>query len=58
MTALKACPACGKKQGEVVENHGARFPFTVHCRACGWSTPSVKLRVIAEKLWNEARKPR
>lgn len=57
MTALKACPACGKKQGEVVESSGARFPFSVQCRACGWSTASVKLRAIAVKLWNEAKKP-
>ena len=54
---LKACPACGKKQGKVVERRGARFPFYVHCGACGWITESVKLRGVAEKLWNEAKKP-
>jgi hypothetical protein len=58
MTDLKACPACGKKQGEVAENLGARFPFAVQCRACGWSTEYVKLRGVAEKLWNDAKKPR
>jgi hypothetical protein len=54
---LKPCPRCGKKQGELVENMGARFPFYVTCRACGWLTEFVKLRAVAEKLWNEAKKP-
>ncbi len=58
MTELKACPACGKKKGEMVENGTARFPYAVQCRGCGWVTPYVKLRDLAEKLWNEAKKPR
>lgn len=55
---LKACPACGKKKGELVERKGSRFPFYACCRACGWITESVKLKGVAEKLWNEAKKPR
>lgn len=54
---LKACPACGKKQGELVKLAAARFPFAVKCRACGWSTEYVKLAGVAAKLWNEAKKP-
>jgi hypothetical protein len=47
---LKPCPACGKKQGELVElRGGARFPFAVHSKACGWSTPYVKLAGVAEE---------
>lgn len=57
-TTLKACPSCGKKEGRVVERLGARFPYYAACRACGWATESVKLQAIAEKLWNEAKKPR
>jgi hypothetical protein len=36
---------------------GARFPFYVTCRACAWLNEFVKLRAVAEKLWNEAKKP-
>jgi len=39
-----------KKQRELVERRPARFPFAVHCRACGWSIDYVKLRAVAEKL--------
>jgi uncharacterized Zn finger protein len=56
MTPLKACPNCGKKEGKLVERRGARFPFYVHCGACGWATESVKIRGVAEKLWNEAKR--
>jgi translation initiation factor 2 beta subunit (eIF-2beta)/eIF-5 len=55
MTKLKPCPECGKDQGKVIER-AARFPYAVHCQACGWGTPYVKLRSIAEKLWNEANR--
>jgi hypothetical protein len=55
---LKACPACGKKAGELVERPAARFPFSVQCGACGWSTPAVKLGAVAEKLWNETARKR
>jgi hypothetical protein len=54
----KPCPSCGKKQGELVERKPARFPFAVHCRACGWSTEYVKIPGVAEKLWNEAKAPK
>jgi uncharacterized Zn finger protein len=54
---LKGCPACGKKQGILAERKGSRSPFYVRCRACGWITESVKLKGVAEKLWNEAKKP-
>jgi hypothetical protein len=57
MTTLKACPACGKKEGKLIDRRPARFPFAVHCGACGWSTDYVKLRGVAEKLWNEAKRP-
>jgi hypothetical protein len=53
---LKACPACGKKEGKLVDRRPARFPFAVQCGACGWTTESVKIRGVAEKLWNEAKK--
>jgi restriction alleviation protein Lar len=54
--SLKACPACGKQAGELVETQPARFPFRVQCRACGWSTDAVKLEAVAVKLWNEAKR--
>ena len=54
---LKPCPACRKKQGELVERKGARFPLGVICRACGWATAFVKISGVAEKLWNEAKRP-
>lgn len=53
---LKACPRCGKKEGQIVESIGSRFPFAAHCRACGWWTEHVKIRAVAEKLWNDAKK--
>jgi hypothetical protein len=53
---LKACPACGKQAGELIEEKAARFPFRVQCRACSWSTDSVKLEAVAVKLWNEAKR--
>lgn len=56
MSALKACPACGKQAGELIENKPARFPYRVQCRACGWSTDAVKLATVAVKLWNEAKR--
>jgi hypothetical protein len=40
----------------VIETKAARFPFRVQCRACGWSTDAVKLKVVAVKLWNEAKR--
>jgi hypothetical protein len=52
---LKACPACGKREGELIENKRARFPFRVQCSACGWMTDQVKLAAVAVKLWNEAK---
>ena len=54
--ALKPCPACGKRAGELIENKPARFPYRVQCRACGWSTDAVKLATVAAKLWNDAKK--
>lgn len=54
---LNPCPACGKKRGEFVERRGARFPFYLVCKACGWMTESVKLAAVAVKLWNEAKRP-
>jgi hypothetical protein len=54
--SLKACPACGKQAGELIESKAARFPFRVQCRACGWSTDAVKLEAVAVKLWNEAKR--
>jgi hypothetical protein len=57
-TELNSCPACGKKGGEIVNREGSRFPFSVQCRACGWTTDFVKLPGIAAKLWNEAKRKR
>jgi len=54
--SLKPCPACGKQAGELVETQPARFPFRVQCRACDWMTDQVKLKAVAVKLWNEARR--
>jgi hypothetical protein len=53
---LKACPACGKQAGELIEEKASRFPFRVQCRACGWSTDAVKLEAVAVKLWNESKR--
>lgn len=53
---LKACPACGKQAGELIENKAVRLPFRVQCRACGWSTDAVKLEAVAVKFWNEAKR--
>jgi hypothetical protein len=53
---LKPCPACGDKRGELVESKGARFPYAVICKACGRSTPYVKLASVAETLWNDAKR--
>ena len=52
---LKPCPACGKPTGELKNTIGARFPFSVQCGGCGWSTAAVKLESIAVKLWNQAK---
>ena len=54
--SLKACPACGKHAGELIENTAARFAFRVQCRACGWSTDAVKLGAVAAKLWNKSKR--
>ena len=53
---LKACPACGKQAGELIEEKASRFPFRVQCKACGWMTDQVKLAAVAVKLWNEAKR--
>ena len=53
---LKACPACGKQAGELIEDKTSRFPFRVKCSACGWMTDQVKLAAVAVKLWNEAKR--
>jgi uncharacterized Zn finger protein len=55
---LKPCPACGKQNGELVKSEGARFPFAVQCRTCGWTPDFVKVPGIAVKLWNEAERKR
>jgi hypothetical protein len=39
-----------------LDRKGARFPFAVQCRACGWMTEFVKLPGVAEKLWTEAKR--
>jgi hypothetical protein len=57
MTALKPCPKCGKREAKLLDRRPARFPFAVQCGACGWLTDFVKLPGVAEKLWNEAKKP-
>ena len=54
--SLKACPACGKQAGELIEDKTSRFPFRVKCSACGWMTDAVKLGAVAMKLWNEAKR--
>jgi hypothetical protein len=54
--SLKACPACGKQAGELIDEKASRFPFRVTCRACGWTTDAVKLEAVAAKLWNEAKR--
>lgn len=53
---LGPCPKCGKAEGEVKESKPSRFPFAVYCRACGWWTEHVRLRGVAVKLWNEAKR--
>jgi hypothetical protein len=53
--SLKACPACGKHAGALIEEKASRFPFRVTCSACGWTTDAVKLEDVAVKLWNEAK---
>lgn len=54
---LKPCPSCGKRAGEPQRTIAARFPYSVQCKACGWSTDAVRLEGVAVKLWNEAKKP-
>jgi hypothetical protein len=56
LQSLKACPACGKQTGKLIENKSARFPFRVQCGACGWTTDAVKLGAVAVKLWNESKR--
>jgi uncharacterized Zn finger protein len=56
LQSLKACPACGKQAGELIEEKASRFLFRVKCGACGWMTDSVKLEAVAVKLWNEAKR--
>jgi uncharacterized Zn finger protein len=56
LQSLKACPACGKQAGELVQVKASRFPFWVKCGACGWMTDPVKLEAVAAKLWNEAKR--
>ena len=51
---LGPCPQCGKLDGTLSEGAG-RFPFTVRCRACGWTTGPARIKIVAEKLWNEAK---
>ena len=53
---LKACPACGKQAGELIEEKALRFPYRVQCRACNWSTDAVKLEAVGVKVWNEAKR--
>ncbi len=53
---LKPCLRCGEKDGELKRSElPSRFPWNVVCKACGFTTESVKLRGIAVKLWNEAK---
>jgi len=52
---LKPCPACGKKEGKLVDRRPARFPYAVICGACGWTTDWARIAAVAEKLWNEAK---
>jgi len=56
VSALKACPNCGKKEGKLVDRVPAKFPYAVICGACGFTTDWVRLPGVAEKLWNEAKK--
>jgi hypothetical protein len=56
LQSLKACPACGKQAGELIEEKASRFPFRVTCGTCGWTTDAVKLEAVAVKLWNEAKR--
>jgi len=55
---LKPCPHCGKKAGKLADRIPARFPYAVICGACGWTTDWVRIRGVAEKLWNETKKPK
>jgi hypothetical protein len=54
---LKPCPKCGKKEGKLLDRRPSRLPYALQCGACGWLTDFVKLAAVAEKLWNEAKKP-
>ena len=58
MSALKPCPACGKKQGKLVDRKPARFPYAVVCGACGFTTDWVRLPGVAEKLGFKAKRNR
>jgi hypothetical protein len=50
------CPSCGEHKGEMKERPGARFPYYVVCKACGWFTsPYVKLASVAVKIWRDTK---
>jgi ribosomal protein S27AE len=56
LQSLKACPACGKNAGVLLEKKTSRFPFWVMCGDCGWMSDLVKLEAVAVKLWNETKR--
>ena len=47
VNGLKPCPACGRKEGKLVDRRPTRFPYAVICRGCGWSTDFVRISDVA-----------
>ena len=52
---MREGPSRGTHEGEVSESRTPRYPYLVYCRSCGWTTEPARLKVVALKLWNEAK---
>ncbi len=48
---LGPCPKCGKNEGELVDAGASRFRFFVTCKACGYTTATMRSPGMAERLW-------
>ena len=55
-TELGPCPQCGKREGEFKDGGSGRFRYLVICGACAWSAGPARIKDVAAKLWNEAKK--
>ena len=51
---LEPCPRCGKS-GKFRDAGAGRFPWFVQFEGCVWATDHVRNRLVAVKLWNEAK---